>query len=289
LSANDQRFVESDPLTSALLLLPPAEHDVVDEPLYDRPIAPYGVTADLMVLHRRLHDSTDVAVRSVEVTPDVFRRHPNVHYLRDSMLATPLGVVVTRPALGSRHGEEAVVVDLLDQVGTPAAARIRPPDTLEGADCLWLRPDTLVCAVGGRTTDGGVAQLEELVAPLGVRCLRIAAPSGVRHLLGAVQLVDDDLALVRADLLPTSALNLMAALGLTVLRVPEGPGFTAAHGFNLLVVGPRRVVASADHPAIVAWLRARAGVEVVAEMSYATLAGAGGGIACATGVITRSR
>ena len=282
-------FVESDPLARALLFVPPESDQLVEDSLYDRPSSPARMGRELRNLAARLREDAGVDVSCVEVPLDVFRRHPNVHFLRDSLLATPLGVVVARPAMGSRRGETEILLDLLHRQGITVLGPIRPPATLEGADCLWLEPAALVCAVGGRTSEVGVAQLERMLEPAGVRCHRVSAPRGVRHLLGAIQLVGPHLALVRADLLDDSVRERTSRLNVTTLPVPECAALTGDHGFNFVVTGPRRVVASAGHPELVTWLRTTAGVEVVGQVSYAGLAAAGGGIACATGVLQRRR
>jgi dimethylargininase len=103
---------------------------------------------------------------------------------------------------------EAVVTELGLTV-----ARIEEPGCLDGGDVLQVG-DTVHVGIGGRSNDGGVRQLAELLAPLGRTVVPVPL-SGVLHLKSAVTALPDGTYL-------TFDPDAAAIAGVT--RVPEEAG-----------------------------------------------------------------
>lgn len=210
----------------------------------------------------------------------------NIMFARDLFFMTPQGAVVARMASEVRAGEERHAARRLAELHVPILATVRGTATLEGADVLWLDSDLALVGVGNRTDAAGAGQAAAILREQGARVVEIALPRAVQHLLGLVQIVDRDLAVVRGEIAGPATKTVLRDLGLDLVEVPETPETTRCQGMNLVTVAPRTVVLPAGVPQTGAILR-RAGIEVAAEADISELLKAAGGIACATGILRR--
>jgi N-dimethylarginine dimethylaminohydrolase len=210
----------------------------------------------------------------------------NLLFARDLFFMTPAGAVVSRMASVARAGEEKHAARALAALGVPIVRTISGEGTFEGADALWLRPDLVVCGVGNRTNAEGFRQLRDALRDQGVRAVDVPMPPGVQHLLGILQLVDRDLALVRIERAPESLLALLARLGIETVAVPDLDEVTQLHGMNVVAVGPRRLVMPGGCP-MLERLYAAAGLRIAARLDIPQTARAAGGIACSVGILSR--
>jgi N-dimethylarginine dimethylaminohydrolase len=210
----------------------------------------------------------------------------NRMFVRDTFAATPEGVVLGRMGSEVRAAEPPAVAALLASLGVPLLRTVHGPATLEGADVLWPRPDLALVGLGNRTNAAGARQLADTLRVLGVTCRGVRLPRGVQHLLGLVQFVDRDLALVRHRLAGTGLLGLLRELGFRTVEFDEGPEVGDGFGMNVVCVAPRAVVMPTGAPTVRKRLR-ETGVDVVAEVEVGELLAAAGGIGCATGVLSR--
>ncbi|MGQ4516558.1 arginine deiminase family protein [Streptomyces sp. DW26H14] len=216
---------------------------------------------------------------------------PAVHnrmFARDTFVLTPEGAVLARMGSDVRAGEVRLVARLLASLDIPVIRTIHGSGTLEGADVLWAGPDLALVGVGNRTNEEGARQLAETLAAFGARTVPVAMPRGVQHLLGLVQFLDHDLAVIRAELADAALTGLLRRLGHTLLPLAEHPDITARFGMNVVCVAPRTVVMPAGVPQVREAFDA-AGIEVAAEVAIDELLGAAGGIGCATGILSRDR
>ena len=214
------------------------------------------------------------------------RRHPNLIFQCDIFFMTPLGAVVSRMAGMARAGEERYLARALAEAGVPIALTVGGAGTLEGADCMWLTPDKVLCGVGVRTNDEGYEQLRVLLERNGIECIRVPIPPVVQHLLGLLQIVAPGRALLRGDLASAELLRVLQQAGVEVTTFPESKEITKALAFNFLVVDRERVIAPAGTPGFHKLL-GEAGVQIVATVDVSEYVKAAGGIACATGVLGR--
>lgn len=214
------------------------------------------------------------------------RTHPNLMFQCDVFWQTPFGAVVSRMASVARAGEERYAVHALAELGVPIALTVGGRGTLEGADCMWLAPDKAVCGVGMRTNDEGYAQLRDLLRRNGVECIRVPLAPGVQHLLGLLQIVAPDRAMVRVEQADPALLEVLRARGFEVIAVRESDEIVNHLAFNFLVVDRERVIAPSRTPQFHRLLLS-AGVEIVATVEISEYVKAAGGIACATGVLSR--
>ncbi|WP_329459606.1 dimethylarginine dimethylaminohydrolase family protein [Streptomyces sp. NBC_01497] len=229
----------------------------------------------------------DTQARPAVVAADDRSTH-NRMFARDTFVMTPEGAVLARMGSEVRAGESRLVARLLASLDIPVIRTIHGSGTLEGADVLWAGPDVALVGVGNRTNEEGARQLTETLATFGARTVPVRMPRGVQHLLGLVQFLDHDLAVIRHELADTAMAELLRRLGHTLLPLAEHPDITDGFGMNVVCVAPRTVVMPTG-AAHVRKVFDAAGVDVAAEVAIGELLAAAGGIGCATGILSRDR
>ena len=210
---------------------------------------------------------------------------PNIIFQRDLLFMTPDGAVLARPGAGPRAGEVRWTAATLAQIGAPIVGVPRGEALLEGADALWLKPDLVLVGIGRRTNAAGAAFVAGVVRDLGAAVVRVTLPPGVQHLLGMVNLLDRDLAAVRADKVTDEVRGVLRDAAIDTLVCGPGRDVSEALGMNFVTLAPRRVVMPAGAPSVRDALRA-AGVEVHA-LEIGEYVKAAGGLGCLTGILHR--
>lgn len=246
---------------------------------------------DYAVLHRQMAALIDcytqlgIAALLIDPRGDTGPRH-NLVYARDLCFMTPEGAMIARMASEVRAGEEQHASAALAGRGIPLIRTIGGTGTFEGADALWLRPDLVAVAVGTRTDHAGYHQVRDGLAAQQVQTMSTPIGAGVQHLLGVLQLVDRDLAVVRPAKLPGSTLDRLRSLGIEIVELAETEEVNARQALNFVTVAPRSIVMASGCPETRRQLE-RARIDVVAELQVSELIRGGGGIACATGIVRR--
>jgi len=127
------------------------------------------------------YESHGVAVHRVE---NGRMDKPNSFFLRDLMLMTPEGAIITRPASTVRAGEERLVAEALGRIGVPILMTVHGSGTFEGADVSWVHEDLCFLAEGLRTNEEGANQVERMLREIGVKdVVRVGLPYGAMHRL----------------------------------------------------------------------------------------------------------
>jgi N-dimethylarginine dimethylaminohydrolase len=208
---------------------------------------------------------------------------PNLVFARDLFFMTPEGAVLARMAAEQRAGEEALAAAALARLRVPILATPRGGATFEGADALWLREDLVLVGVGNRTNEGGLRTVGRVLADQGVRCVGVPLRGGVQHLLGTLNFLDRDLAvLYDAD---PALRGLLADEGVRVLEFADTAEVTEARALNFVALGPREVLIPAGAPRTRARLQAE-GVRCH-EIAVPNYLRAAGGLGCLTGILLR--
>ncbi len=210
---------------------------------------------------------------------------PNFLFMRDLFWATPEGMVLARPAASQRAGEERFAAEALAGLGVPMILHPHGTATFEGADALWLDEKTVLLGVGVRTNREGARQLASLLGSMGVGVLEVALPRGVQHLLGVVNFVDRQLAVLHGGKASPALRELLASHGVTTIVLPPDEELVQRQGMNFVTLAPRRVVMPAFCPGIKAKLQGQ-GIEAL-EVSISEYLKAAGGLACLTGILRR--
>ncbi len=115
------------------------------------------------------------------------------HFVEDTALCLPEGVIFMSPGAPSRFGEVAAMrSDIAHLFST--AHQIIPPAHIEGGDILITGTEILV-GTSDRTNAKGIAELTQIVADWGYRVRTVHTPPGVLHLKTDCSLLDDGVVL----------------------------------------------------------------------------------------------
>lgn len=109
-------------------------------------------------------------------------------FVEDTMVVYGDLAVIARPGAEERRGETAAAEAAVAAQGY-RVAHIEAPGTLDGGDVL-KHGDRVWVGVGGRTNEAGVAQLRELLSPLGADVAGVEV-SKVLHLKSGVTALPD--------------------------------------------------------------------------------------------------
>jgi len=211
----------------------------------------------------------------------------NLMYVRDLFFMTPEGAILSRMASEVRAGEELLAARSLVGLGIPILRTVGGWGTFEGADALWAGAQTVLVGVGNRTNRSGFEQVRSCLEFQGVRAVEIPLPARVQHLLGLLQIVDDDLAVVRAGIAPADLKVVLNGLGFRCIALDETAEVRAGQAMNFVTIAPRRIVMVAGNPGTRRILQ-DGGLEVEAEAELSELLKGAGGPGCATGILGRA-
>ena len=210
-------------------------------------------------------------------------------FARDMAVAINGGAIICR--LGSvgvkagygRRGEESHITKALAAIGMPIIHTIAGAGLLEGGSVCFLNEHTAAVGMSYRQNEEGTRQLEEALAIVGIRLIRISMTGYSAHLDGCFVMVDHDKAILDVTQLPYWFLDKLKELGIEQIRCWPGE----ERAINCLAVRPGRVLIPADCVRSIDRLNQR-GVETVA-LEYDEVLKAGGGIHCSTLPLVRAR
>ncbi len=210
---------------------------------------------------------------------------PNQMFMADLFVMTPEGAIVARPASEVRAGEERIAARRLADIGVPIVRSISNRGTFEGADLMWLDPQTAIVGRGLRTNDSGAAQITNVLHDMGVETIVVDMPFGTMHLMGMLRIVDRDLAIAWPTRLVHRAVEALRYRGYKVAMLPDGDEVRRGAAFNHVTLGPRKILLAAGNTQTQAWYE-RHGIECVTT-PVSELAKAAGAIGCLTGIVAR--
>ncbi len=210
---------------------------------------------------------------------------PNQMFCADLVFMTPEGAILSRPASTVRAGEERQVARRLAALGMPILRSLRGRATTEGADSLWLDPETVIVGRGLRTNQEGIDQISAALAEMGVTVIAVDMPFGTMHLMGMLRIVDRDLALAWPRRTPYAAVAALRERGYQVAFLPSEQESAHRRAFNLVTLGPRKILMVAGNPTTQGFYESL-GIDCVTAPA-AELAKAAGAIGCLTGVLWR--
>lgn len=211
----------------------------------------------------------------------------NLIFTRDHFFMTPAGAIMARMFSDIRRSEVKYAERALEAAGVCIRKVIRDRGTFEGADVLWINNRLVIVSVGNRTNLEGFQQIKEELKQDHIKCICVPAPQGVLHLLGALQFIDADLALIRADLVDPKIINLLEENNVKIIMLSENSEIKKKQAMNFVTVAPRAVIMPAGCPKT-RKIYEKSRIKIVAETSISQLVRGGGGLACATGILTRS-
>jgi N-dimethylarginine dimethylaminohydrolase len=211
---------------------------------------------------------------------------PNAMFVRDLMLMTPEGAIVTRPASTVRAGEERLVAEALGRLGVPILMSVHGEGTFEGADVAWVDHDLCFLAEGLRTNEAGANQVERMLREIGVESVvRVGLPHGAMHLDGLLAIVDRDLAVVWPRRTPFKVVDTLRRRGFRLIEVEDEVEAQTCLPMNFVALAPGEILMPGGGE------RMRERYEAFGVCCHLVDIGecikAGGGIHCMTGFLKR--
>jgi arginine deiminase len=276
--------VEWSLLKAVLLHRPGPELEELADPDQAQMLAPLNASRV-----REQHDALAQAYRDAGVVVHYVEpaetAPPNLMFVADLMFMTTEGTILGRPASTVRAGEERFVARRLADLGVPILRSVRGKGTFEGADALWIDPQTALVATGLRTNVEGAAQVATLLREMGVEVIQVGLPYGAMHLMGTLRFADRDLAIAWPGRVPYAAVEALRARGYTVLFIPDQGEAVRGMALNFVTLGPRRILMAAGN-AVTQSFYEDAGI-TCRTVEVDEILKAAGGIGCATGILER--
>ncbi len=276
---------ECGELRSVLLKRPGPELDGIDD--FDAMQMRAPLDADLA---RAQHDDLVAVYRAHGVDVHLVQGgrldKPNGFFIRDLMLMTPEGAIVTRPASNTRAGEERFVAETLGALGVPVLMSVHGSGTFEGADVSWIDDDLCFLAEGLRTNAEGADQVERMLREIGVaEVVRIGLPWGAMHLDGLLNILDRDLAVIWPRRTPHKVVETLRKRGFRFVEIVDEQEAQSCLPMNFVALRPGEILMPCGGD------RARERYEAAGVICHTIEIGelikAGGGIHCMTGFLKR--
>jgi N-dimethylarginine dimethylaminohydrolase len=210
---------------------------------------------------------------------------PNLMFCADLFVMTPHGAVLARPASTVRAGEERQLARRLANLGIPILKTLTGDALFEGADLMWVDAKTAIVGRGLRTNDAAIAQLQGLLAELGVELVAVDSPFGIMHFMSLLRIVDRDLAVCWPRRTPHQCVRLLQERGYEVSFPPFTDDTASYRGINFVTLGPRRILMVDGLPEVRGWFE-KLGIECLATPTD-ELTRAAGNVGCLTGILQR--
>jgi len=169
---------------------------------------------------------------------------PDAIYVFDPAIVCDDGAILLRPGKEGRLVELDAIAADFEQAGVPIVARLDEPELADGGDTLWLDGSTLLAGRGYRTNDEGIDALQSALPDVDVLTFDLPHLQGeevVLHLLSLLSPLDADLVVAYLPLLPVRLVQLLGALEIQIVAVPDEEFETM--GPNVLALAPRVALA----------------------------------------------
>lgn len=273
------------PLQAVLLHRPGPELQTAAHPDEVQMLAPVDL-ARMQAQHDLMAQAYEDAGVTVHYVSPAQTPPPNLMFVADLMFMTASGAILARPASSVRAGEERFIAQRLAALGIPILRSVHGRATFEGADAMWLSPDQVLVAEGLRTNPAGQAQVAATLAELDVSVAPVGLPYGAMHLMGALRIVDRNLAIAWPGRVPFAAVRALRAHDYDVHFLPDEAEAREGFALNFVTLAARKILMSAGNP-ITQRFYERLGIECI-TVPVDELVKAAGGIACLTGVLKRA-
>ena len=208
---------------------------------------------------------------------------PDLSFTRDATFMTPWGLVGLRPSVEHRQGEVSHVLRTATGWGVPLLTTIQS-GTIEGGDICLLRPGVVAIGWSGeRTNKEGALAMAHVFEQRGWKTMLTSFDPFFLHLDTLFAMVDEKLAVGCIEALDPAFIGQVRALGVEIL--PVTPYEVQRLGTNLLSLGDKRVLSSADNSRVNIELAALGYHVIAVDISQFTRCG--GGVHCLTMPLAR--
>ena len=201
---------------------------------------------------------------------------PSSVFTRDSSFMTPWGAVITSVQTPPRRQDYSVVSDFYHNTGIPIWKWVTA-DHFEGGDFVIAKPGVALLGwAGDRSTENGAKQVAGWLEDMGWEAFIVPIPPQFVHMDAVVVMLEENLALVCEDALPTYAIEWLDHQEIERIIVPYAD--CVKLGGNIVSLGNKRVLSMTHNVNINMRLRDE-GFEVTA-VDYDMFAIGGGGVHC---------
>src|SRR5262249_28294642 len=170
---------------------------------------------------------------------------PKAMFTRDNGVIVPGGAIICRmgpvgaqPGMG-RRGEEAHVSRVIAGLGMPILRTIHGAGLFEGGSFALLDSTTAVAGLSFRQNEEAARQIQEVLAVLGIRLLRVPLAGHALHLDGQLVMVDEGLALINIERTPYWFLDTLKELKIRWVEVHHADN---PRVLNCLAIRPGKVL-----------------------------------------------
>lgn len=193
--------------------------------------------------HRQFVELLEAAGAEVDCLPADTRTGLDSVYTHDPVASvTDQGAVLAYMGKDARLAEPSAMDLYFRERDIPVLGHIEPPGMIEGGDVVWLNERLVTAGLTYRTNGEGLRQFQALLKPLEIDVIAVPmvhwdGPGAVLHLMSVISMLDKDLAVVYERLLPIPFRELLQALKIEMIPVPDEE--YDALGCNVLAVAPR--------------------------------------------------
>ena len=220
-------------------------------------------------------ESLGVAVVVLEDREGETENTSNMVFLRDTAFVFNQTIMLANMKHQVRMAEPKKLAKLLSKTNDSYAKYIKDmlgENTMEGADIFALAPDRLCLYSGLRTSKGTESVITRSFPGTKIQAIKANITRIPQHLLGALHIVDHDLALRRRTYCKDSI------KGLAFVDFDEDTEVTHGFALNVITLGPREILMPANRPRTQARIEA-AGV-TCHTVEINEIHKMGGGLAC---------
>jgi arginine deiminase len=168
---------------------------------------------------------------------------PNAMFMRDNVLMTPEGAIISRQAMESRLGEERYTAQALANLGVPIIKTINGDGIFEGACAMWVDRETVVLGSGPRSNASGIHQVEnELLNMKVTNIIHEQIPFGSIHLDGYMNMVDKKKIFVFPWHLSYDCAKSLLDLDIQIIEATDVDEVKQTMGMNFITLAPGKVI-----------------------------------------------
>ena len=231
-----------------------------------------------------MYQRLGVHVHLIEQESSMFL--PNYIFQRDTYCATPLGVILGRPAAEQRRKEEVLQQKNLAKLDVPIIMMPIQQSYFEGADLLWIDENNAIISINNRSNRYFIKQLQSIFENVHIH--QIELPQGIQHTLGILNFLSKGTVAVWESRLSQSVRDILEEIpSITeIILMKEDEEIEVQRALNWVLIRDNCIVMPSGAPNTTAFLRS-IGVEVHC-VDVSEYIKCGGAMGCATGILGRS-
>ena len=203
-------------------------------------------------LIRKQHDAVADAYRAfgakVYYVDEQRDDRPNAIFCRDLVFGTPEGVILARPGMAARRGEERYVAQALAKIGVPIVATVGGEGIFEGACGMWVDRHTCVLSTGSRCNKSGFEQVKYQLERMGVEVWHMQQPYSNIHIDGLMNPISEDMVLCHASQVPYDIIDGLKRKGYKILEAPSRTEVRETFATNFVALEPGHILMVEGNP-----------------------------------------